>query len=100
MTTDNERVLPPCEFCNSRVRYFCDGDKPEIRKCCENCGAWWPYDTLQREESVVDMAEWVRELLPLAKGYVHANPGIRSTEIIIEDVENAISTFNASRRKK
>jgi len=31
--------------------------------------------------------DMVRYLLPLAKGYVHAHPGIRSTECLIEDAE-------------
>lgn len=36
---------------------------------------------------VGDGYDMVRLLLPLAKGYVHAHPGIRSTECIIEDAE-------------
>lgn len=32
----------------------------------------------------------IRYLLPLAKGYVHANPGIKSTENIIEDAEAVV----------
>lgn len=35
--------------------------------------------------------DMIRYLLPLAKGYVAANPGIRSTETIIEDAEAMIA---------
>ena len=42
-----------------------------------------------------DAAGWIRLLLPLAKGYVHANPGIRSTENIIEDAENCLASLDA-----
>ncbi len=45
--------------------------------------------------TVSDMAGWIRLLLPLAKGYVHANPGIRSTENIIEDAENCLASLDA-----
>lgn len=38
-----------------------------------------------------DVLDMVCYLLPLAKGYVDANPGIRSTECIIEDAEAMIA---------
>lgn len=48
-------------------------------------------DTQKPAGDVGDALDMVRYLLPLAKGYVHANPGIRSTECIIEDAEAMLS---------
>lgn len=42
--------------------------------------------------NLYDACAMIRYLLPLAKGYVYANPGIRSTECIIEDAEAMIAT--------
>ena len=36
--------------------------------------------------------DMIKYLLPLAKGYVHENPGIKSTENIIEDAEAMLLT--------
>lgn len=46
---------------------------------------------LSAQGMVDDYADMIRYLLPLAKGYVHAHPGIRSTECIIEDAEAMIA---------
>ena len=97
MTSDNERALK--EFDTLEYQYS-DDETDKVINLFSPDTVIAIRTSLQRDDSVVDMAEWVRLLLPLAKGYVHANPGIRSTEIIIEDAENCISKFNASRGKK
>lgn len=55
--------------------------------------------TAEREKNLLSLEaaySTIKYLLPLAKGYVHANPGIRSTENIIEDAEAVISQHQKS----
>lgn len=58
----------------------------------------WRISDMRRD--INDLVGMVRLLLPLAKGYVHANPGIRSTECIIEDAENMVENYNITRKTK
>lgn len=46
-----------------------------------------------------DALELVRLLLPLAKGYVAAHPGIASTKAIIADAEQALAAHRAQQEK-
>lgn len=47
--------------------------------------------------SLLDAYDMIKYLLPLAKGYVHANAGIKSTENIIEDAEAMLSSAPAGK---
>jgi len=45
--------------------------------------------------NLIDAYDMIRYLLPLAKGYVHAHTGIKSTQNIIEDAEDMLAAAPA-----
>lgn len=49
--------------------------------------------------NLLDAYDMIKYLLPLAKGYVHANPGIKSTENIIEDAEAMLAAAPVSAKE-
>lgn len=107
--TDTQKALDallPCPFCGGEAgveRYGTPRASTIIS--CLNCGCrlesgetrrhGWAWNTRAALEAKAVDAEnahdMIRYLLPLAKGYVAANPGIRSTETIIEDAEAMIA---------
>ncbi len=50
----------------------------------------WKISDMRRD--INDLRDMIRLLLPLAKGYVDAHTGVRSTECIIEDAEAMIAS--------
>lgn len=66
----------------------CSKEIETIRKALEAQSVEFAFNVLiQDMEAAIDTIGY---LLPLAKGYVAAHPGIRSTEAIIEDAEAMI----------
>ena len=80
-----------CPKCGGDADNGFDRCLPPNPYYCSKCETAAQHKPVEVDEGLEEAGDWIRLLLPLAKGYVHANPGIRSTECIIEDAESCLS---------
>ena len=123
--TKAAELMPPdalanCPFCSGKP-YYIVGDlnkgKPVWEISCDTCGYYvrsrhkdikqvWnrrmtPSQATPPQEAGTltnELANHIRLLLPLAKGYVAAHIGIRSTAEIVAEAESAIAALTHGRQ--